>query len=121
VTSPPLYLQRYLIPFRPVSFLHHLHPLVFNPMFTCGNLGQILWQVWRENFSTDRIVALVNYDFGIMYIRFVGNHEEYNKIDVTLILGEKMNIKPIKTETDYTKTLQTIEKLMGATKRYTGR
>ena len=29
-----------------------------------------------------RLVAAVNYDFGIIYIRFVGTHKEYDKIDV---------------------------------------
>lgn len=32
-----------------------------------------------------RLVAAVNYDFGVIYIRFVGSHKEYNKIDATSI------------------------------------
>ena len=32
-----------------------------------------------------RLVAAVNYDFGIIYIRFVGSHKEYDKIDATTI------------------------------------
>jgi mRNA interferase HigB len=32
-----------------------------------------------------RLVAAVNYDFGIVYIRFVGSHKEYDKIDATSI------------------------------------
>ena len=32
-----------------------------------------------------RIVVAVNYEFGIVYIRFVGTHTEYDKIDVTQI------------------------------------
>jgi len=35
--------------------------------------------------NTYRLVAAINYDFGIVYIRFVGNHEDYNKIDATTI------------------------------------
>ena len=35
--------------------------------------------------NTYRLVAAVNYDFGIIYIRFVGSHEEYDKIDATTI------------------------------------
>ncbi len=32
-----------------------------------------------------RLVAAVNYDFGIIYIRFMGSHKEYDKIDATTI------------------------------------
>ena len=32
-----------------------------------------------------RLVVKVQYDFKIIYIRFIGMHEEYNKIDVTNI------------------------------------
>ena len=35
--------------------------------------------------NTYRLVASVNYDFGIIYIRFVGGHNEYDKIDATKI------------------------------------
>jgi mRNA interferase HigB len=28
-----------------------------------------------------RIVVRINYDYGVVWIRFVGNHEEYSKID----------------------------------------
>jgi len=32
-----------------------------------------------------RIVVAIQYEFGIVYIRFVGTHPEYDKIDVTRI------------------------------------
>ncbi|NOZ49279.1 MAG: type II toxin-antitoxin system HigB family toxin [Chloroflexi bacterium] len=32
-----------------------------------------------------RIVVAIQYKFGIVYIRFVGTHPEYDKIDVTKI------------------------------------
>lgn len=35
--------------------------------------------------NTYRLVAAVNYDFGIIYIRFMGSHKEYDKIDATTI------------------------------------
>ncbi len=35
--------------------------------------------------NTYRLVAAVNYDFGIIYIRFVGSHKEYDKIDAAII------------------------------------
>jgi mRNA interferase HigB len=35
--------------------------------------------------NTYRLVVAVNYDFGIIYIRFVGSHKDYNKIDTKTI------------------------------------
>ncbi len=35
--------------------------------------------------NTYRLVVAINYDFGIIYIRFVGSHEDYDKIDATTI------------------------------------
>lgn len=32
-----------------------------------------------------RLVVAVQYQFGIVYIRFLGTHQEYNQIDVTTI------------------------------------
>lgn len=32
-----------------------------------------------------RLVVAINYQYQIVYIRFVGTHEEYNRIDATII------------------------------------
>ncbi len=32
-----------------------------------------------------RLVAAINYQFSVVYIRFVGTHKEYDEIDVTKI------------------------------------
>jgi len=32
-----------------------------------------------------RLVAAIQYQFGIVYIRFVGTHQEYDRIDATTI------------------------------------
>jgi mRNA interferase HigB len=32
-----------------------------------------------------RLVVAINYAYGIVYIRFIGTHQEYDKIDVTTI------------------------------------
>ena len=41
--------------------------------------------IFNSKGNTYRLVAAVNYDFGIIYIRFVGSHKEYDKIDATTI------------------------------------
>lgn len=37
--------------------------------------------VFNVRGNTYRIVVAINYDFGIVYVRFVGTHREYDKID----------------------------------------
>ncbi len=32
-----------------------------------------------------RLVVMVRYDIGILFIRFIGSHAEYDKIDATAI------------------------------------
>ncbi len=32
-----------------------------------------------------RLVVAIHYQFGIVYIRFIGTHEEYDKIDATTV------------------------------------
>lgn len=32
-----------------------------------------------------RLIVKINYDFSIVYIRFIGTHEEYNKIDAQIV------------------------------------
>jgi mRNA interferase HigB len=32
-----------------------------------------------------RLVVAIQYQYGIVYIRFIGTHQEYDKIDVTKI------------------------------------
>ena len=41
--------------------------------------------VFNIKGNTYRLVAAINYDFGIIYIRFVGSHKDYDKIDATTI------------------------------------
>ncbi len=35
--------------------------------------------------NTYRLIAKINYDYGVVWIRFVGTHEEYDGIDVNKI------------------------------------
>ncbi|MCI5122405.1 MAG: type II toxin-antitoxin system HigB family toxin [Candidatus Electrothrix sp. AUS4] len=41
--------------------------------------------VFNIKDNTYRLVAAVNYDFGIIYIRFIGTHAEYDKIDASAL------------------------------------
>ena len=38
--------------------------------------------VFNIHGNTYRLVVKINYNFGAIYIRFVGTHEEYDKINV---------------------------------------
>lgn len=41
--------------------------------------------VFNNKGNTYRLVVKINYDFGQVFIRFVGTHAEYDKIDATTI------------------------------------
>ena len=41
--------------------------------------------VYNIKGNTYRLVVKINYDYGTIYIRFVGTHAEYDRIDVTTI------------------------------------
>ena len=41
--------------------------------------------VFNVKGNTYRLVVKVNYDFGVVYIRFVGTHAEYDRIDAATI------------------------------------
>lgn len=44
--------------------------------------NRIVFNIKGNNY---RLVVAVRYEYGIVYIRFVGTHQEYDKIDVTMI------------------------------------
>ena len=41
--------------------------------------------VFNIKGNTYRLVTAINYQYGIIYIRFVGTHQTYNKINVATI------------------------------------
>lgn len=44
--------------------------------------NRVVFNIRGNNY---RLVAAINYDFGIVYIRFVGTHKEYNQINAETI------------------------------------
>ncbi len=51
-----------------------------NASFTANN--RVVFNIKGNHY---RLVVVVVYQHGVVYIRFVGTHEEYNRIDVTMI------------------------------------
>lgn len=51
-----------------------------NASFLAGN--RVVFNIKGNKY---RIVVAVQYDFGIVYIRFVGTHKDYDKIDAAAI------------------------------------
>lgn len=41
--------------------------------------------VFNIKGNTYRLIVRINYDFGIIWIRFIGTHAEYDKIDAKII------------------------------------
>ena len=44
--------------------------------------GRVVFNICGNKY---RLVVWINYKFAIVYIRFIGTHKEYNKIDVESI------------------------------------
>lgn len=41
--------------------------------------------VFNIRGNSYRVIVAINYDFGIVYIRFVGTHREYDKVDAATV------------------------------------
>lgn len=41
--------------------------------------------VFNIRGNSYRLIVAINYDFGVVYIRFIGTHQEYNRVDAETI------------------------------------
>ena len=41
--------------------------------------------VFNIKGNTYRLIVRINYDYGIIYIRFIGTHAQYDKIDANIV------------------------------------
>jgi len=46
------------------------------------NGGRVVFNICGNRF---RLVTQINYDFRVVYIRFVGTHEDYDAIDAQTV------------------------------------
>lgn len=52
------------------------------PSASIIDCNRVVFNIKGNNY---RLIAMINYDYGIMYIRFIGTHAEYDQIDASTI------------------------------------
>ena len=60
-----------------------------------------------------RLVVAVDFEKGIVWIKWIGTHKAYDKIDVAEV-DMATELKPIRTKADYKNALAEVERLWGA-------
>jgi HTH-type transcriptional regulator/antitoxin HigA len=80
--------------------------------------GRVVFNIASNKY---RVVVWINYAYRVVYIRFVGTHEQYDRIDVQNRCSNdlkkertKVNVKVIKTDAEYRAALKDIDSLMTA-------
>lgn len=75
--------------------------------------GRVVFNIAGNKY---RIVVWINYPYRVVYVRFIGTHVQYDRIDAQrkYVRESRMDIKPIRTRRDYEAALKAIEGLMKA-------
>jgi len=73
-------------------------------IFIAGN--RVVFNISGNKY---RLITRINYEYRVIYIRFVGTHKQYDKIEVD---EYKVEIKPIKSERDHKRAIKQIDLLM---------
>lgn len=60
-------------------------PSDIKEMYRCASIIANQQLVFNFNGNRYRILVAVQYEFGIVYIRFIGTHSEYDKMDAATI------------------------------------
>ena len=55
---------------------------VVYPTASVLQAGRVVFNIQGNRY---RLIVRINYDFGIVWIRFVGTHAEYDRIDANII------------------------------------
>lgn len=69
---------------------------------------RVVFNVAGNNFC---LIVHISYDFEVVYIRYVGTHADYDRIDAETIW---MTIRPIRNSSDHESALKRIQALMSA-------
>jgi len=70
---------------RVVRAAHWVDPPAIKQMFRSADIlcdGRVVFDVGGNKY---RLVAWVNYHYGVVYVRFIGTHRDYDKIDAQTV------------------------------------
>jgi mRNA interferase HigB len=71
--------------FREAGQAHWSSPNELKQQFPSSSILSSNRFVFNIKGNTYRLIAMINFDYGQVFIRFVGTHAEYDKIDATMI------------------------------------
>jgi len=71
--------------FREAGQAHWSSPNELKQQFPSASILSSNRVVFNIKGNTYRLITMINFDYGQVFIRFVGTHAEYDKIDATMI------------------------------------
>jgi len=60
-------------------------PLILKKDYPCASFLENNRVVFNIKGNHYRLIVRINYDYGMVWIRFIGTHSQYDKIDATKI------------------------------------